>query len=39
MTISVANAPCSYGAFKITVCSDPNIPDGAALLCYVADAG
>ncbi len=32
MTISVANAPCSYGAFEVTVGVDPNVPDGAALL-------
>jgi inosose dehydratase len=39
MTISVANAPCSYGAFEVTVGVDPNVPDGEALLGYVADAG
>jgi len=32
MTISVANAPCSYGAFEVTVGVDPNVPDGVALL-------
>jgi inosose dehydratase len=39
MTISVANAPCSYGAFEFTVGIDPNVPDGVALLDHVAGAG
>jgi inosose dehydratase len=39
MTISVANAPCSYGAFEVTVGVDPNVPDGVALLDHVAQAG
>jgi inosose dehydratase len=39
VTISVANAPCSYGAFEVTVGIDPNVPDGVALLDHVADAG
>jgi inosose dehydratase len=37
--IAVANAPCSYGAFEITVGVDPNVPEAAALLKAVADAG
>jgi inosose dehydratase len=39
MTISVANAPCSYGAFEVTVGNDPNVPDGVALLDHVSAAG
>ena len=39
MTISVANAPCSYGAFEVTVGTDPNVPDGLSLLDHVAKAG
>jgi inosose dehydratase len=39
MTISVANAPCSYGAFEVTVGIDPNVPDGVALLDHVSAAG
>lgn len=39
MTISVANAPCSYGAFEVTVGIDPNVPDGVTLLDHVASAG
>ncbi|MGZ4194116.1 MAG: TIM barrel protein [Solirubrobacteraceae bacterium] len=35
----VANAPCSYGAFEITVGIDPNVPPGDELLAAVADAG
>jgi inosose dehydratase len=35
----IANAPCSYGAFEITVGVDPNVPPGAQLLEAVADAG
>jgi inosose dehydratase len=35
----VANAPCSYGAFEITVGVDPNVPQGAELLEAVSDAG
>jgi inosose dehydratase len=35
----VANAPCSYGAFEITVGTDPNVPPGAELLDAVSDAG
>jgi inosose dehydratase len=37
--IAVANAPCSYGAFEITVGIDPNVPTGESLLAEVADAG
>jgi inosose dehydratase len=39
MTISVASAPCSYGAFEVTVGVDPNVPDGVTLLDHVARAG
>ena len=35
----VANAPCSYGAFEITVGIDPNVPPGVELLAAVSDAG
>jgi inosose dehydratase len=35
----VANAPCSYGAFEITVGIDPNVPPGVELLEAVSDAG
>jgi inosose dehydratase len=35
----IANAPCSYGAFEITVGIDPNVPPGVELLEAVADAG
>jgi inosose dehydratase len=35
----VANAPCSYGAFEITVGVDPNVPPGDELLAAVSDAG
>jgi len=39
MTISVASAPCSYGAFEVTVGVDPNVPDGRSVLDQVAAAG
>lgn len=35
----VANAPCSYGAFEITVGIDPNVPEGEELLDAVSSAG
>jgi inosose dehydratase len=35
----LANAPCSYGAFEITVGVDPNVPPGIELLAAVSDAG
>ncbi|MFL5859405.1 MAG: TIM barrel protein [Solirubrobacteraceae bacterium] len=35
----VANAPCSYGAFEITVGIDPNVPPALELLAAVSDAG
>jgi inosose dehydratase len=35
----VANAPCSYGAFEITVGIDPNVPQALELLDAVSDAG
>jgi inosose dehydratase len=37
--VAVANAPCSYGAFEITVGVDPNVPLGDRLLREVGDAG
>jgi len=37
--MAIANAPCSYGAFEITVGVDPNVPPGSELLEAVADAG
>jgi inosose dehydratase len=39
MTIQVANAPCSYGAFEFTVGVDENVPDGLTVLDSVAAAG
>jgi inosose dehydratase len=39
MSVEIANAPCSYGAFEVTVGVDPNVPDGLGLLDYVAEAG
>jgi inosose dehydratase len=39
MTIQVANAPCSYGAFEFTVGVDSNVPDGLTVLDSVAAAG
>jgi inosose dehydratase len=37
--IVVANAPVSYGAFELTVGILPDVPDGAAVLDQVAEAG
>ena len=37
--VHVANAPCSYGAFEITVGTDPHVPDALDLLDQVAGAG
>jgi inosose dehydratase len=37
--VVVANAPCSYGAFEITVGVDPNVPNEIELLDLVQDAG
>jgi inosose dehydratase len=37
-SILVANAPCSYGAFEVTI-DYPNVPDPVTLLDAVADAG
>ena len=36
--IPVANAPCSYGAFEVTVGTYPNVPDPVTLLDAVHDA-
>jgi inosose dehydratase len=38
-TITVANAPCSYGAFEITVGIDPLVPPALELLDAVSAAG
>ena len=38
-TITVANAPCSFGAFELTVGINPHVPDPVALLDQVAGAG
>lgn len=37
--IRVANAPCSYGAFEVTVGRLPNIPDALDVLASMAAAG
>jgi inosose dehydratase len=37
--IRVANAPCSYGAFEITVGVLPDVPDAEAVLAAIAAAG
>jgi len=37
--MTVANAPCSYGAFEITVGVDPNVPPALTLLDEVSEAG
>jgi inosose dehydratase len=37
--IRVANAPCSYGAFEVTVGKLPNVPDALQVLASMADAG
>ena len=37
--IRVANAPCSYGAFEITVGRLPNVPEAVEVLSAMADAG
>jgi inosose dehydratase len=37
--IRVANAPCSYGAFEITVGVLPNVPGAEEVLAAIADAG
>lgn len=39
MSVAVANAPCSYGAFEITIGRDPTVPEGLTLLDAVANAG
>src|SRR5205085_8096955 len=38
-SVAVANAPCSYGAFEITVGLDPNVPDALTVLDEVTTAG
>jgi inosose dehydratase len=37
--ITVANAPVSYGAFELTVGTDPDVPTGTQVLDQVAAAG
>jgi inosose dehydratase len=37
--VSIANAPCSYGAFEETIGVDPLVPDAVELLDQVAAAG
>jgi inosose dehydratase len=37
--IAVANAPVSYGAFELTVGTDPDVPGGESVLSQVAEAG
>jgi inosose dehydratase len=39
VSIAVANAPCSYGAFDLTVGVNPHVPDPVSLLDDVAAAG
>jgi inosose dehydratase len=39
VTIRVANAPCSYGAFEVTVGVLPNVPEPEEVLAAIADAG
>jgi inosose dehydratase len=39
VSIVVANAPVSYGAFELTVGILPNVPDGAMVMDEVAAAG
>ncbi len=39
VVVSIANAPCSYGAFEETIGVDPLVPDAVELLDQVADAG
>ena len=39
MSVYVANAPISYGAFELTVGVDPAVPDPIALLDLVRSAG
>lgn len=39
MSIAIANAPCSYGAFENTIGIDPSVPEPLPLLDGVAQAG
>ena len=39
MAVRVGNAPCSYGAFEITVGVLPNVPEASEVLDAIADAG
>lgn len=38
-SVRVANAPCSYGAFEITVGQLPNVPEAEDVLAAIAAAG
>ena len=37
--MSVANAPCSYGAFEETIGFDPSVPEALRILDDVSNAG
>jgi inosose dehydratase len=37
--VDIANAPCSYGAFEVTVGADPNVPDGLTVLDAISAGG
>ena len=39
MGVRVANAPCSYGAFEITVGVLPNVPGPDEVVAAIAQAG
>ena len=39
MQARVANAPCTYGAFEITIGVVPGVPEPEAMLAAMADAG
>jgi inosose dehydratase len=39
VSIAIAGAPCSYGAFEVTIGVDPNVIDGVAVLDALAQAG
>jgi inosose dehydratase len=39
MSIRVANAPCSYGAFEVTIGVVPDVPDAETVLASIAEGG
>jgi inosose dehydratase len=39
VSVAIAGAPCSYGAFEVTIGVDPNVPDGVAVLDAIAATG